>query len=414
MKISNLARTGILTVFSIGILYLGINYLKGKNVFSNLVEYKVSYPRVDGLVRSSAVIIKGFKVGQVSDIEFAKDGSGQLIVNFTIPKDIKLPKNTVAQIISTDLLGTRTIELILAPDHHQYYKAGDTLPSNIEKNLKEQVGMQILPLKNKAEQLMGSLDSAMTVITYIFNKKTRENLRESFQHINSTILNIETTSNDLKELVGTEKYTLAHIINNVDSISSNLRRNSKNLNHITHNLTTFSDSLADLKLQTTISKTAHTLDQVSLILAKINSQDGSIGLLINNPTLYNNLINTNNSLDILLRDIKANPHRYVHFSAFDLGKKVYLSPNSSSKNNVIFKILLISNKTAIVNPTLYFGNVKTEEIKIHNVYFYYTGETKIYSEAIKLKEKMSERFPGAKIVAFKKGKMVALDRALKH
>lgn len=413
MKISNLARTGILTVVSFFILFLGINYLKGKNVFSNLTEYKVYYDRVDGLVRSSAITINGFKIGQVSEIKLVEDGSGKILVTFTIPKNIKLPQNTIAKIVSTDLMGTRSIKLILA-NNQQYYKPGDTLPGDIEKDLKEEVSMQVLPLKNKAEQLMGSLDSAMTVVTYVFNKKTRENLRESFQHINSTILNIEVASKDLRELLGSEKYVIAHIINNVDSISSNLNHNSKQINRLTKNIATFSDTLSNLRLQTTIAKTSNTLDQLNLILTKVNNQEGSMGLLINNPDLYNNLRKTSNSLDLLLRDIKVNPQKYVHFSAFDLGKKVYFSPNALAKDDITFKVLLISTKTAIPDLNRYFGDIKIEEVKVHNSYSYFTGTTTSYSTAIKNKEKLNEHFPEAKIIAFRKGKIIKLDKALKR
>ncbi|MDP4183931.1 MAG: MlaD family protein [Bacteroidota bacterium] len=412
MKVSNLARTGILTVVTLIALYWGINFLKGKNVFSNVSEYQVIYNRVDGLVKSSSITLNGFKIGQVSDIKIVPDGSGRILVSFTITNDVKIPKHSIAKIVSTDLMGTKSISLILSREK-EYYAPGDILPGTMEGDLKQQVSMQVLPLKYKAEQLMGSLDSAMTVVTYVFNERTRQNLRESFEHINSTILNIESSSKDIKELFANEKYTLAHIINNVDSISSTLSRNSRNITSISRNLSSFSDSLANLRMKETLGKTENTLSQLNSILAKINNQEGSIGLLVNNPNLYRNLERTSNSLDLLLRDIRVNPQRYIHFSAFDLGKKVSISTGAVTKNNIVFKILLVSSQNHLPMNSRLFENIEIEEVKVIDTYNYFTGATPSYNEAVKNRDNLSDRFPDAKIIAFKNGKKISIEKALK-
>jgi phospholipid/cholesterol/gamma-HCH transport system substrate-binding protein len=201
---SKYTRLGILIILSLVILFWGLSFLKGNDIFQRKNEFNVIYDRVDGLTSSNDVILSGYKIGQVNNIGFTPDNSGKLLVTFIIDSSIKLPLGTVAQIVSSDIMGTRSIKLILG-ESDVFHNPNDTIPGAVEQDLKEQVSMQVLPLKNKAEELLSSLDSAVTGLAFLFDEEARENFNESFENINRTILNIEKTTADLQELVSLEK-----------------------------------------------------------------------------------------------------------------------------------------------------------------------------------------------------------------
>ena len=204
MKVSKITKLGILIVASVAILIWGLSYLKVNDIFKRSNSYHVVYDRIEGLTPSGDVELSGFKIGQVQKIRFMPDNSGRLVVTFMIDSSVRLPENTVAQIISSDLMGTRSIKLNLGKSD-RFYNSYDTIPGAVERDLKEEVSMQVLPIKNRAEDLLGTLDSALTVLTVIFNEDARKNLSESFENINQTIFNIEKTTSDLQEIVSSKR-----------------------------------------------------------------------------------------------------------------------------------------------------------------------------------------------------------------
>ncbi|HRS54097.1 MAG TPA: MlaD family protein, partial [Bacteroidales bacterium] len=178
---------GLITVIAIAVLYWGINYLKGINLFNSKRTFYAIYDQVNGLVTSNVVTVNGYKIGIVENISFIHgDPKGRLLVKFSINnKDIEIPANSVAK-IQNDLLGTASI-VILIGNSPEKAKSGDTLKSALATTLQQEVSLQMLPIKTKAENLMLSLDSVLAVIQYVFNEQTRENLSRSFESIKITI-----------------------------------------------------------------------------------------------------------------------------------------------------------------------------------------------------------------------------------
>ena len=417
MKISKYTKLGILITFSIAVLIWGINFLKGIDFFKNNTIYYVVYDHIDGLVESSAVTINGYQVGQVKGIEFSDKGDGSLLVTFSLEGDFSIPKGTVARIVSSDIMGTKSIKLLIASSN-EYYASSDTIPGTIEEDLKEQVSMQVLPLKNKAEQLLASLDSAITVVTYVFNAEARKNLSESFAHINQTILNLEGASGQLNDIMQSEHKTIQEIIENLKRVSETLAGSSAHFTNITENVSAISDSIAAIQLKTMMNDIAGSVSGLNSIIEKINNNEGSAGMLINNPQLYNNLAQVSLSLDNLLNDIRNNPKRYVHFSAFDLGKDVYITTQKAEEKNTTseysFKIHLISSPSKLNTTNEVFNHfTQIEEVEISGVYNYLTGNTNNFDEVYKLHEQAKEIFPDASIIAFKNGRQVKLEKALR-
>ena len=242
-KISNEVKVGFLVILTIGIAVWGFQFLKGKNLFESRSTYYVVYDRVDGMDESSPVLINGLKVGLVTDIRFLHDSLNRIIVKMLIDNEFKIPDSSIAEIYGADLMGSKAIRLNFSKINTKYYKSGDTLFSKIEQDLKSQVSAQMLPLKTKAEELMLSIDSVMSVIQNIFNENTRDNLSKTFSSIKETIKNLERTSISLDTLMQNEKYVLARIFANIESITSNLKNNNEKIALIINNFSAISDSL---------------------------------------------------------------------------------------------------------------------------------------------------------------------------
>jgi phospholipid/cholesterol/gamma-HCH transport system substrate-binding protein len=331
MSKSIITKIGVLVVATIALLIWGVNYLKGKNIFKKEDIYYVIYQDVNGLSVSNPVLINGYKVGQVMDIDYIQDTVDQFKVSFVVDSKYKLHKGSIAQIFSQDIMGTRAIR-ILRGKEEGYIQPKDTLISSIEGGIVEQVNMEIAPLKKKAESLISSLDSAIIIVREIFNQKTQENLRNTFASIKTTIENLESSTFTLDTIMTTEKSKLAKIFSNVESITANFKDNNQKITAIITNFSNISDSLAKADIASTLGKADKALLQLNQTLNSINNGQGTITQLLNNDTLYQNIENASYHLSRLMRDLHENPKRYLHFSVFDIGKTVYQSEKEDEKS----------------------------------------------------------------------------------
>ena len=320
MKISKEFKIGVVVVCGIGALVWGVNFLKGSDILSQKYYLYAIYPRIDNLIEANPMLINGFKVGQVNKISLVEDGpyKNQVLVKFALIEDVKIPKNSIAKIVSSDLLGTKAVEVSFSQDP-QYVSNGDTLLSESEENLRQSVNKQIAPLQAKALSLIGSIDSAMTVVTMLLNPKTRENIDRSFESVRRAILSLEQTAYKLDELVVSERGKVSTTMNNLASITTNLHNNENKLNNIITNFSNLSDTLTKSQIKSAVANASATMKELHELLDKVNRGEGTLGKLAKNDSLYNNLNSSAASLDRLLKDLENNPKRYVHFSIF--GKK---------------------------------------------------------------------------------------------
>ena len=311
-------------------------------------------------------------------------------------------------------MGTRSIKMILS-EESTFYQSGDTIPGAVESDLKEQVSLQVLPIKNKAEQLLSTLDSAITVLTVIFNEDARENLSESFANINKTIENTQKITEDLQQIVSSEKGSIQKIVVNIEEITSFLSSNLQELDKTIKNLTSFSDTLANISVSPIITNISLASNQILGILEKLNSDESTAGLLLNDDKLYLEITALSENLSFLLKDIQANPKRYLQFSAVDLGKDYYINTAGDvSSKNIVFKVHLISSETKIPsNSKLFEGIGEVEEYFANGAYSYLLGATSSYSEIIEIHNVAKKKFPESEIVAFKNGQLIKLEKALK-
>jgi phospholipid/cholesterol/gamma-HCH transport system substrate-binding protein len=319
IKLTKEAKIGIFMVACLFAMFWGINFLKGKNVFSSNNTYYVVFTSVDGLKPTNDVLINGFKVGLIEEIEFNDIKSGKFKVNLLISKKYKLPRNTIAKLISADLMGGKAIKLEISSDT-AYYQPGDTLPGDIEVGLIDQLGHQMTPVKEKAEQLMVQLNNTLLVVEKVFNEENRDQLSQGIANLNASLNNISQISAALDTMLNSPKGSLKTTFSNIESVSSNLKKSNKELTNIIQNVSSVSDSLADINLAQTFTKLETTLNDIQAIIAKVNSGEGTLGNLVSNDSLYTNLQKVTLSLDLLINDIKNNPKRYVSFSLIDLNR----------------------------------------------------------------------------------------------
>lgn len=414
MKLSKYTKLGVLIIISTTILIWGLSYLKGNDIFRQYNTYHVVYERIDGLVESSKVTMNGYQIGQVKSINFDENDYGKLIVTFMIDASFRIPVSSVAQIISSDIMGTRSIKMIIS-DETELYSSNDTIPGAIESDLKEQVSLQVLPIKNKAEQLLGTIDSAITVLTVIFNEDARQNLSESFAKINQTIENIELTTANIQDIVDSEKGSINQIITNIEDITSTFSNNTKELEKTMQNLASFSDTLAQFSISPVLTNISDASEQILELIQKLNNDESTAGLLLNDDQLYHSINSLSENLSFLINDIQANPKRYLHFSAMDLGKEYYINANNDGNSkNIVFKVHLISTKNQITTKSDIFEGIdNVEEFAASGAYSYLVGATGSYSEISNLHESLRLKFPESTIIAFKNGRLIKLEKALK-
>jgi phospholipid/cholesterol/gamma-HCH transport system substrate-binding protein len=312
-------KIGFFAIASIIALVFGVNYLKGINILNDNSDVYAVYENIGGLQVGSPVLVNGYKVGMVSNIDLLTEQNQNLLVTISLDKEFDMAKNTVCKIVNQDLMGTKGIALILG-DTDELVRIGDTLIGGIEATLQDEVNAQILPLKNKAEELIGSIDSLMMIVTAVLNKDTRDNLRNSLSSLDKTFELMSQTMVRVDSMVDINDDRIAKVVKNLESITSNLENSNGEIKTILTNFATLSDSLVK-------SDIATVLQNVSDITTKINNGEGSIGLFLKDDKIYANFEKSTRELASLLEDIKKNPSRYVNFSIIG-GGKPYVTPKT--------------------------------------------------------------------------------------
>jgi len=319
MKLSREFLIGVVVVIAIALLYLGVNYLKGVNLFAKQMRFYAVYENVAGLVPSNAVVLNGYKIGTVSQMDMHPSGDGRLIVEVLInSSDLEIAKDTRLQIYDADLFGGKAIQLVLG-DSSVVAENRDTLQGLVNLGLQETIKRELEPLKQKTSDLIGSVDSVLTNLNSVFASSSIKGIPEMFKSLQTSLENLENTTTTLDGLLTTNNERISKIFANVESISTNLKDNNVTLTKAITNFANLSDTLAQLKIASTISKVDKALGDFSLTMTKINDGTGTLGLLMNNDSLHNELVSASHSLDLLLDDMRMHPKRYVSFSL--IGRK---------------------------------------------------------------------------------------------
>ncbi len=323
MKISREFKVGVLVLLGILLLYSGVNFLKGNSIFEDDRIYYATFDNSNGIEVSNEVQLNGLKVGLVKKVELHPDTPQKILVTFSIINDdIMIPEGSEVWMIS-DLLGTKSLsmKLNLEPSiDPKYYEGGDTIRSNVEKDIAAQINEQILPLKKKTEELIGSVEGIIVSINAFWDTSAAYTIDESLYEFREGISKFGDLANSLTIMINAEIAVVDRVLMNVDSISGNLASKSASIGNTIDNVETISNTLADTDIKSVVENTRNTLEELNGVLEKVNAGEGSIGALLKTDSLHRELLETNQSVQNLLDDMEANPNKYVHFSLF--GRKV--------------------------------------------------------------------------------------------
>ena len=317
-KLSREVKTGLLTLLTLAAFVWGYNFIIGRSVFKSQRIFYAHYENVAGLMTANSVTIHGLQVGQVNKMYFHPEKPDQVVVEILMSSNVPVPANSIARIYSSDLLGTRGI-MILLGDSPALAVDKDTLISEMQLSLKDELNDMVEPIMKKTGDLMSSFDTILASLNDVFNRETRDNLISTVTSLKNTIQNLEHATQTVDTLVESQKTRLSIIVANVESISENLKNNNKDLTRIIRNVALLSDSLAQVDVAGTMHKVTDAVTGLNTIVQKIEKGEGSLGQLVNNEKVYNELESASKGLNLLLEDMRLNPSRYVHFSVF--GKK---------------------------------------------------------------------------------------------
>ena len=296
LKITREVKTAVLVISGILLFIYLFNFLKGNDILDSSRTYYAIYENVEGLAPSTPVTINGLNVGKVQEITFTEDGSGKLLVKLVVHEEFDFSINSEAQLYEAGLIGGKAIAIIPAFDSAENAVKGTYLKGTVKAGLSELVNQRLTPLQEKLETTFVSADSLLININSVFDERTKANLRNSIAELNTTISSFKNTSESLNDLVSRNKSNLESTLNNVENISGNLSK--------------ITDSIAKSNLAETIQSLQSTISNFNNILVKIENGEGSMGKLMQDEGLYNNLESATKEMEALLKDIKLHPKRY--------------------------------------------------------------------------------------------------------
>lgn len=316
MKINNETKIGILAVVAIALLVVGFNFLKGKNVFKKENKIYAVYSDVQGLSKSNPVVVNGLRIGRIENLDGGKN-MRQILVTINLTEDVQIPDNSVAM-INPNLLGSPSLEIQLG-NSKDYLRNGDTILTSMSSGAFDQALKMINPVLYEVRNAVQSLDSVMQIVTTVFDANTKNNIRGIVSNLNEVTASFAVSAHSLESMLDVQQGALSKSLGNVETFTGSLNRQSVLLDSVLLNSKTASAKLASLDLNRVIDTLNIAINSFKEGAQKINSEDGSLGLLLNDKELYNNLEATSNKLNILLDDIRVHPRRYVNISVF--GKK---------------------------------------------------------------------------------------------
>lgn len=333
-------QIGLFAAVAFALLCAGLNYLKGRDLFSSGAKLTACYASVDGLTDSSPVLFRGFKIGSVKDIEidqFADDPSKAFTVIINIEKNIEVPADSRAEIVSTDLLGGKGVEILLG-EAKEFLSTGDTISTSIRTSFLDDLG----PVKDQASELMTSATGVIKDIDTILDARNKSNIDEVLSSLNKAMRNIEAITSNLNKLTCSSG-AVAGTFDSSRKLMDNLNSQTRNLDSIMSNVNSATGSLANADL-------GHMVSQLDSVLSKMSSalsSQGSVGKLATDARLYDDAASAVENLNRLLVDIRLNPSRYMNISAFKFGgKQIYFSDTNTSSGVMRGSVYVVNILTA--------------------------------------------------------------------
>ncbi len=321
-QVSNETKVGALTAISITILILGFNFLKGNNPMKKSQYLFAKFSTVEGLVVANPVICNGLVIGNVYKTEPADELMSSILVTIRITEDVKIPTDSRA-IIKGNLLGTPAVE-ISKGKATTYFNKGDTIPTTPASGFMSEVLDQLGPTQQKLNSALGSIDTLLSHTSQMLDARTQSNIQQSIAQLTLITANLAEATAALNKLLKDQNSAISNSIANLEATTKQVKDGTQPLPDIMQNMEKVSANLTEADIKKMVAELNQTIASLNTTLGKLNQKDNSIGALMNDKKLYDNLTSTSNSLNLLLQDFRLHPKRYVNVSVF--GKKDKSAP----------------------------------------------------------------------------------------
>ena len=388
MHISREAKLGLTAIIALVIFVWGLNFLKARSIFGDNNIYYGVYEQVDGLKVSSSVVYRGYAVGQVRDITFIGERFDHVLVEFSVNKDLRIPSNSIASIQNQDLMGTKNVSIIPG-DAVDFAVTQDTLHTQVQLGIFEQVNQQMEPLKAKAENILTSLDLILSSLQGVLDGSGDQNNVGGIGSINRTLHNIEGVSESLNKMITSESQKIAKIIDNVESISGNLENNNEHIETTLRNVAALSDTIKEIQIQATMAKINSILTTVDSLAVALEQGRGTVGKLLTKDDIYYDLQALSNNLNTILVDLEKNPKKYINFSVFSS------TPKDIDTYNVVIKR---TEQPIDLGSELYRTYPNMRVVRQDGQYMYIVTSHKRLKSAEKDLETYQQKYPTAFIL----------------
>lgn len=312
MRISKEIKVALLGVVALLVLYFGFTFLKGSNILSDQNSYFVVYDNVDGLTLSNPVILNGIKVGSVKDMKLLTDKGNKILVEVAVMEDLQIGDSTIASLTSSDLLGSKAIVLYLG-NSTKMYDGGETLIPYKDTSITDM-------LTTKAVPVIDRVDTTLARVNRLLDSEAKVNIQEILE-------NTAATTEALNKLLRSNQQNINAITSNLNQLLVSLKQTQRHIDHLATNMVEITDTLKQVEINKLVNNANDAVTGLETAIAKMNSDQSSIGKLMNSDELYQNLDRSTEALNLLLRDIQANPKRYVSFSVFGRKDKYKVMPD---------------------------------------------------------------------------------------
>ena len=304
MKINKEIKTAALVIGGILLFIYGFSYLKGKSIFKDTKTLYTAYDEVEGLIPGAKVTINGLSIGKISNIDFLPSTT-KILVTMDVRKELNFSKESAAMLYEVGLIGGKAISIVPKFDNNKTIQSGDTLRSEIKPSFTDLINRQIEPLQIKIESMLTSADSLFVGVSNVLDSDTQANLKNTLENLSVTMENLNNASLAAHNILAQNQEQL-------NATFVNIKDTSENLKSIT-------DSISSAEISRSINQFSKTVAGLNTIVSAIDAGEGTAGKLIRDEALYDNLRAATKELELLMRDLKNHPKRYVHFSLF--GKK---------------------------------------------------------------------------------------------
>jgi phospholipid/cholesterol/gamma-HCH transport system substrate-binding protein len=312
LKYTKEIKAAVVVIASLSLLFWGYGYLKGKDIFSHYNTYIVHFDNVEGLTRSAAITINGLAVGKISSIDLSKTHPGKMQVSFQVDSEIPITKSTIASLYEPAFIGGKQIMLLLNPADTQLAPSGSELKSSVKSGLTELVAEKLAPIQQKLDQFLERSTVLLNNVNSVLDDKAKADIKNSIAELNATMQEMHQLSASANNLLNDNAKNLTGAMADIKTTSGNFAK--------------ISDSLQKADLGKTIRTLESSLEKVNVLLANLNEGKGTMGKLVKDEALYNNLQKTSKEMELLLQDVRLHPTRYVNVSLFGKKEKPYAAP----------------------------------------------------------------------------------------